>query len=81
MRLNVRPGRKPGSPKRIYSEPLQTEELQVCENTVTISIIADDIYTRNSKQRYEIALTEAEIGLLAVTLRSGSLGDPSKGEC
>ncbi|WP_281059290.1 MULTISPECIES: hypothetical protein [unclassified Mesorhizobium] len=31
---------------------------------MTVSIIADDIYSKQSKQRYQITLTEAEIGIL-----------------
>ncbi|WP_292118596.1 hypothetical protein [Mesorhizobium sp.] len=31
---------------------------------MTVSIVADDIYSKQSKQRYQITLTEAEIGLL-----------------
>ncbi|WFP62204.1 MULTISPECIES: hypothetical protein [unclassified Mesorhizobium] len=66
MRLIVQPGRKAGSPKHIYSEPLQIDDLQIGENgDVTISVVADDIYSKNSTQRYQIMLTEAEITILA----------------
>lgn len=50
MRLSAQPGRKPGSPKSIYSAPLQIDD----ENgDVTVSIVADDIYSKQSKQRYQ----------------------------
>ncbi|WP_167498511.1 MULTISPECIES: hypothetical protein [unclassified Mesorhizobium] len=40
--------------------------MQIDENgDVTVSIIADDIYSKNSTQRYQITLTEAEITLLS----------------
>jgi hypothetical protein len=40
--------------------------VQIDDNgDVTVSIIADDIYSNKSKQRYQITLTEAEIGILA----------------
>ncbi|TIR18280.1 MAG: hypothetical protein E5X34_22125 [Mesorhizobium sp.] len=65
MRLSTQPGRKLGTPKCIYSAPLQIDDVQIDENgDVTVSIIADDIYSKQSKQRYQITLTEAEIGLL-----------------
>lgn len=66
MRLSAQPARKPGSPKSLYSAPLQIEDVQIDENgDVTVSIIADDIYSKNSTQRYQITLTEAEITLLS----------------
>ncbi|WP_189340271.1 MULTISPECIES: hypothetical protein [unclassified Mesorhizobium] len=44
--------------------------MQVDENgDVTVSIIADDIYSKNSTQRYQITLTEAEISILAHGVR------------
>ncbi|WP_189401962.1 MULTISPECIES: hypothetical protein [unclassified Mesorhizobium] len=40
--------------------------MQIDENgDVTVSIIADDIYSKNALQRYQITLTEAEIGILS----------------
>ncbi|MGX5803707.1 hypothetical protein ACWGS9_21025 [Bradyrhizobium sp. Arg314] len=66
LRLSAQPARRPGSPKCIYSAPLQIEDVQIDENgDVTVSIIADDIYSKNSTQRYQITLTEAEISILA----------------
>jgi hypothetical protein len=65
MRLSAQPARKSGSPKCIYSAPLQIEDVRIDENgDVTVSIVADDIYSKNSKQRYQITLTKAEIGIL-----------------
>jgi len=65
MRLIAQPGRRPGAPKCIYSQPLQVDDVQVGENgDVIISIIADDIYSKDSKQRYQIILTEGEMSLL-----------------
>ncbi|WP_190241255.1 hypothetical protein [Mesorhizobium sp. M4B.F.Ca.ET.019.03.1.1] len=44
--------------------------MQIDENgDVTVSIIADDIYSKNSTQRYQITLTEAEISILAYGVR------------
>ncbi|WP_189599422.1 MULTISPECIES: hypothetical protein [unclassified Mesorhizobium] len=44
--------------------------MQIDENgDVTVSIIADDIYSKNSTQRYQITLTEAEISILACGVR------------
>jgi len=44
---------------------LQVDDVQVGENgDVIISIIADDIYSKDSKQRYQIILTEGEMSLL-----------------
>ncbi|RWB65302.1 hypothetical protein [Mesorhizobium sp.] len=61
----AQPGRKPGSPKSIFSEPLQLDAVRLEQSgEVTISIVADDIYSKNSKQRYQIILTEAELRLL-----------------
>ena len=66
MQLSTQPGRRPGSPKCIYSAPLQIDDVQIDENgDVTVSIIADDIYSKNSTQRYQITLTEAEVSLLS----------------
>lgn len=66
MRLSAQPARKPGSPKCIYSAPLQIEDVRIDENgDVTVSIVTDDIYSKNSKQRYQITLTEAEICVLS----------------
>jgi len=66
MQLFTQPGRRPGSPKCIYSAPLQIDDVQINENgDVTVSIIADDIYSKNSTQRYQITLTEAEVSLLS----------------
>ncbi|WP_176480280.1 hypothetical protein [Mesorhizobium sp. WSM3859] len=40
--------------------------MQIDENgDVTVSIVADDIYSKNALQRYQITLTEAEIGILS----------------
>ncbi|WP_292195701.1 hypothetical protein [Mesorhizobium sp.] len=40
--------------------------MQIDENgDVTISIIAEDIYSKNSLQRYQITLTKAEISILS----------------
>ncbi|MEI9403569.1 hypothetical protein [Mesorhizobium argentiipisi] len=40
--------------------------MQIDENgDVTVSIVADDIYSKHSKQRYQITLTEAEISILS----------------
>ena len=65
MRLSTQPARKPRSPKCIYSAPLQIDDVQIDENgDVTVSITADDIYSNKSKQRYQIIMTEAEIGIL-----------------
>lgn len=70
LRLSAQPARRPGSPKCIYSAPLQIEDVQIDENgDVTVSIIADDIYSKNSTQRYQITLTEAEISILAHGVR------------
>lgn len=66
MRLSAQPARKSGSPKCIYSAPLRIEDVQIDENgDVTVSIVADDIYSKHSKQRYQITLTEAEISILS----------------
>ena len=66
MRLSTQPARKPRSPKCIYSAPLQIDDVQIDENgDVTVSITADDIYSKNSTQRYQITLTEAEVSLLS----------------
>ncbi|RUX34084.1 hypothetical protein EOA23_03865 [Mesorhizobium sp. M2A.F.Ca.ET.042.01.1.1] len=66
LRLSAQPARKPGSPKCIYSAPLQIEDVRIDENgDVTVSTIADDIYSKNSTQRYQITLTEAEVSLLS----------------
>jgi len=35
------------------------------DGEVTVSIIADDIYSKNSTQRYQITLTETEISILS----------------
>ncbi|TIR26746.1 MAG: hypothetical protein E5X34_03685 [Mesorhizobium sp.] len=65
MRLSTQPARRQGSAKCIYSAPLQLDDVQISDNgDVTVSIIADDIYSNRSKQRYQITLAEAEIGIL-----------------
>lgn len=67
MRINTQPGRRVGLPKCIFCEPIHVRNVQTNENgEVTISITADDIYTRNSKQRYEIILTLEEVGILTL---------------
>ncbi|CDX37769.1 hypothetical protein MPLA_2130055 [Mesorhizobium sp. ORS 3359] len=66
MRLSAQPARRRGTAKCIYSAPLQIDDVQIDENgDVTVSIIAQDIYSKNSAQRYKITLTEAEIGILS----------------
>lgn len=66
MRLNTQPSRRVGMSKCIFSAPIQAGNVQINENgEVTISITADDIYTKNSKQRYEIILTGEEISILS----------------
>ncbi|WP_189546318.1 hypothetical protein [Mesorhizobium sp. M2E.F.Ca.ET.209.01.1.1] len=45
---------------------MQIDDVQIDENgDVAVSIIADDIYSKNSTQRYQITLTEAEISILS----------------
>lgn len=66
MRVNTQPSRRVGLSKCIFSEPIEIRNVQINENgEVQISITADDIYTRHSKQRYEIILTGEEVGILS----------------
>jgi len=70
MRVNTQPGRKAGPSKCIFCEQIQDQNVQTNENgDVIISITADDIYTKNSKQRYQITLTMEEVGMLTLLLR------------
>lgn len=66
MRIHTRPSRRAGASKCIFSGPLPIDSVQVEEEgVVIISVTADDIYTKKSKQRYEITLTSEELRLLA----------------
>ena len=65
MRIDTQPSRRAGASKCIFSEPLQIDSVQVGDGgVVKICLTADDIYTKKSKQRYEIALTKDEVRLL-----------------
>ncbi|MEZ2330669.1 hypothetical protein AB6802_13185 [Mesorhizobium sp. RCC_202] len=41
------------------------QDVQIEDGEVTVSIIADDISSKNSTQRYQITLTETEISILS----------------
>jgi hypothetical protein len=57
MRLSAQPARKPGSPKCLYSAPLQIEDAQIDDKgDVTVSIITEDIYSKDSKQLVQITV-------------------------
>jgi hypothetical protein len=59
-----------GASKCIFSGPLPIDSVRVeDEGLVKISLTADDIYTKKSRQRYEITLTKDELRLLAVAAR------------
>lgn len=70
MRVNTQPSRRAGLSKCIFCEPIQVTNVQTNENgDIIISITADDIYTKNSKQRYEIILTDEEVRILNAATR------------
>lgn len=67
MRMVAQPGRRQGRPSKcLYSAPLRGEEAQtVDDGSVTVTVLADDIYSKSAKQRYQITFSRSEILLLS----------------
>lgn len=71
MQIKTQPSRRAGAPKCIFSGPLQSDNVRVEDDgVIKICLTADDIYSKNAKQRYEIALTSDELRLLGAVDRA-----------
>lgn len=56
MKMFVQPGKRDGVSKVIFDGALQEANIVLEEGQVVLSIIADDIYTKNATQRYTVVL-------------------------
>lgn len=66
MDMTVQPARKPGSVKTVLSRPIVDSDVSKMEDgSVILTIVAQDVYSEKSRQRYDITLSRAEIELLA----------------
>jgi hypothetical protein len=56
MKVLVQPGKREGVPKVIFDGALEEADIALEEGQLVLSIVADDIYTKNATQRYTITL-------------------------
>ncbi|RUM96181.1 hypothetical protein EET67_19520 [Pseudaminobacter arsenicus] len=56
MKVFVRPGKRERPPRLIFDAAIDDGDIVVENGELKLSIIADDIYTKNATQRYTIAL-------------------------
>lgn len=56
MKVLVRPGKKEKPPKVIFEGSIEDAGFFADDGTMIISIISDDIYTKNATQRYTVIL-------------------------
>jgi hypothetical protein len=66
VEITVRPGKKPGTMKTLFKGELSADEVTISEaGDVTLSVVADDIYTKQSSHLFTISLNRDEFVRIA----------------
>jgi hypothetical protein len=65
MKLSVRPGKKDRDPKTLFDAPIGVANIRAdADGGITMTIVADDIYTAGATHRFSITLTPEEVATL-----------------
>lgn len=79
MKVFVRPGKRDRSARLIFEGTINEGHVVMEDGELKLSIIADDIYTKNATQRYTIALDaddraciDRAVGRVAIQTKHGS---------
>lgn len=65
MRISVRPAKRDGDVKELFDRRLAKEDVSSRDGSVSLSIVARDMYTKGANHHYTITLTHTELAALA----------------
>jgi hypothetical protein len=65
MKLSVRPGKKDRDPKTLFDAQIGAAHMRpIADGGLTVTVVADDIYTAGATHRFSITFTPEEIATI-----------------